>query len=191
MIGTVPRDFTFAVPGDWVRIRVADADEQRQDIADVARAVTRGRADRDRSMPTVAQLLTDAVGGHRTGWTVEVHLPVGRGRPVACALAVDVVPPQAAPGDDMALRAAFLASGGRNAQADLAQLAGGPVPRVRRRVSSALPDGSAVESHLVQYQHLVPGGGFVLLSFSTPQLQLVEPLETLFDAVAGSFRWVP
>ena len=110
---------------------------------------------------------------------------------MACALAVDVVPPQAAPGDEMALRAAFLASGGRNGEAGIAELAGGPVPRVRRRVSSALPDGSALESHLVQYQHLVPGGGFVLLSFSTPQLQLVEPLEALFDAVAGSFRWVP
>ena len=91
----------------------------------------------------------------------------------------------------MALQAAFLTSGGRDGEAGIAELAGGPVPRTRRRVATPLPDGSSLESHLVQYQHLVPGGGFVLLSFSTPQLQLVEPLEALFDAVAGSFRWVP
>ena len=100
MTDAVPRDFTFAVPGDWVRIRMDDAEEQRPDVREIARAVTRGRPDRDRMMPSVVELLTDAASAHRTGWTVEVYLSlIGETTlPLACALTVDVVPPQAAPG---------------------------------------------------------------------------------------------
>ena len=190
---TTPSDFTFALPDDWVRIRVDDDQAQQDDVRSVAREVTRGRPDRDQLLPHVVQLLTDATAAHRTGHTVEVYLALalGSGLPVVAALTVDVVPPRAAPGDVLALRAAFLTAGALEGTAELAELATGPVARSRRRVATPLPDGSALESEVVQYQHPVPGGGFVLLSFSTPQLQLLEPLSALFDAVAGSFRWLP
>ena len=59
--GVRPRDFTFAVPGDWVRIRVVDDAERNADVRRLARAVTRGRPDRDRLMLHVARVLHDAV----------------------------------------------------------------------------------------------------------------------------------
>jgi hypothetical protein len=188
-----PSDFTFAVPSDWARIGVMDDAERDRDVRRLARAVTRGRPDGDSLSPRVAQLLQDAVAGHSDEHTVEVYLslfPEG-GLPLACALAVGVVPPAVTGEDGGRVTASFLATAGVEGTAEVLELAAGPVPRVCRRVRTPLPDGRTMESEVVQYQHLVPGGGVVLLSFSTPQLELVEPLTALFDAVAGSFRWLP
>ncbi|MGY1834518.1 hypothetical protein ACI79P_05330 [Blastococcus sp. SYSU DS0510] len=187
-----PRDFTFAVPGNWVRIRVLDDAQRDADVRRIARAVTRGRPDRDRLEPQVARLLHGAVAARRDSRTVEVHLSVLEegAPPVACALAVGVVPPH--PGDRPGAEVtAFLAAGRGGASAEVVELACGPVARVRRRTHAPAPDGRQVATELVQYQHPMPGGGFVLLSFSTPLLELLEPLTALFDAVAGSFRWLP
>ncbi|MDP5183496.1 hypothetical protein QOZ88_12695 [Blastococcus sp. BMG 814] len=187
-----PRDFTFAVPGDWVRIRVLDDAQRDADVRRIAQAVTRGRPDRDRLMPQVARVLHEAVAARTDSRTVEVHLPVLQkgAPPVACALAVGVVPPRDGdrPGGE---DAAFLAAAGTGATAEVVDLACGPVARLRRRTSAPAPDGRRVETAVVQYQHPLPGGGFVLLSFSTPLLELLDPLTALFDAVAGSFRWLP
>ncbi|MCF6506823.1 hypothetical protein E9549_05295 [Blastococcus sp. MG754426] len=191
-VGVRPRDFTFAVPGDWVRIRVLDDAERDADIRRTARAVIRGRPDRDRLMPQVARVLHDAVAARVDSRTVEVHLPVLQegAPPLACALAVGVVPPAAGdrPG---AHEAAFLAAAGPGGSADVVELPCGPVARLRRRVLAPAPGGRPVQTAVAQYHHPVPGGGFVLLSFSTPLLELLDPLTALFDAVAGSFRWLP
>ncbi|MGY1723574.1 hypothetical protein [Blastococcus sp. SYSU DS0533] len=191
-VGAPPRDFTFAVPGDWVRIRVLDGVQREADVRRIARAVTRGRPDRDRLMPQVARLLHDAVAARSDSRTVEVHLPVFQegAPPVACALAVGVVPPRDGepPGAE---EAAFLAAVGPGTSGEVVELVCGPVARLRRRVLVPAPDGRRVETAVVQYRHPLPGGGFVLLSFSTPLLELLEPLSALFDAVAGSFRWLP
>lgn len=188
-----PRDFTFAVPDDWARIRMASAVERDADIARIARAVTRSRPDRDSLMPRVARLLRDAAAGRSDRHTVEVYLsllPHGC-PPIACALAVGVVPPRAVGDRPDALEASFLAGVAPAGSAEVVELASGPVPRIRRRVAATEFGDRPIETEVVQYQHLVPGGGWVLLSFSTPQWQLLEPLTALFDAVAGSFRWVP
>ena len=188
-----PRDFTFAVPTDWVRIRVADDAERADDIGRIARAVTRGRPDRDSLMPQVARMLQEAAAARSDSHTVEVYLSLFQeGAPsIACALAVGVVPAQLLGGRAGFLDTAFLAGAGPSGSVEVVELAAGPVPRIRRRMSAPSVGGQLVESEVVQYQHVMPGGGFVLLSFSTPQLQLLEPLTALFDAVAGSFRWIP
>ncbi|MGY1718941.1 hypothetical protein ACI8AG_07830 [Blastococcus sp. SYSU DS0552] len=188
-----PRDFTFAVPGDWARIRVLDEARRDADVRRIARAVTRGRPDRDRLMPQVARALHGAAAARSDSHTVEVHLPVLQdgAPPIACALAVGVVPPRPAGDRPGAAEAAFLAAGGAGAAAEVVELAAGPVARLRRRTQAPAPDGRLLETAVVQYQHPMPGGGYVLLSFSTPLLELLEPLTALFDAVAGSFRWLP
>lgn len=188
-----PSDFTFAVPDDWVRIRVAEPDERESDVRTVARAVTRGRPDRDTLLPQLSRLLSDAATAYGDDHTVEVYLSLVQegGLPVVCALAVGVVPPQLAPGPAEAVEAAFLHGAGPDGRAEVAELAGGAVPRVRRRVHTEFGTDQRVESDLSQYCFVVPGGGLVVLSFSTPQLGLLEPLHALFDAVAGSFRWLP
>lgn len=188
-----PRDFTFAVPADWVRIRVADATDLAEDVGRIARAVTRGRPDRDSLMPQVARMLQDAAAAWSDSCTVEVYLSLFQdgAPPVACALAVGVVPPQALADQPGLLDAGFLAGAGSAGSAEVVELAAGPVPRVRRRIPTPGPGDQLVETEVVQYRHHLPGGGCVLLSFSTAQLLLLEPLVALFDAVAGSFRWIP
>ncbi|WP_147251733.1 hypothetical protein [Blastococcus sp. TF02-8] len=112
----------------------------------------------------MAQLLQEAAAARADSHTVEVYLSLFQegAPPIACALAVGVV-----------------------------ELAAGPVPRLRHRMTAPAVGGHQVDTEVVQYHHEMPGGGFVLLSFSTPQLQVLEPLVALFDAVAGSFRWLP
>lgn len=190
----VAREFTFAVPTDWMRIRVADGAEHAQDISSIARAVTRGRPDRDRVMPEVARLLQDAAAARSDSHTVEVYLSVFQegAPPIACALAVGVVLPRRPADRPGAWTAAFVAGAQPTGAAEVVELACGPVPRSRSRVSTPVADGGQpVPTEVVQYQHAMPGGGCVLLSFSTVQLPLIEPLTALFDAVAGSLRWLP
>lgn len=187
-----PGDFTFAVPDDWVRIRVCNAAERASDVRRLARAVTKGRSDRDALLPKVSQLFQDAASSYADDYTVEVYLSLVQegSLPLACALAVGVVPPQGAGSDPGQTQAAFLASAAPRGSAELVDLGAGPVPRLCRRVVTEATSTHRVENYVVQYQHLVPGGGYVVLSFSTPQLLLLEPLTGLFDAVAGSFRWI-
>ena len=188
-----PRDFTFLVPNDWVRVRVDDRTSREEDVRRIARVVTRGRPDRDSLFPQVVRLLHDTVEAHAREYAVEVYLSLlqSAGLPIACSMVVDVVPSRAAGADPDRGPAAFLATAGAG-DAEVVELMSGLVPRVRRRRTAAVPGAAeAVTSDVVQYRYPIAGGGFVLLTFATPQLQLLEPLTALFDAVAGSFRWLP
>ena len=192
--GERPRDFTFVVPNDWARVRVGERADREADVRRIAGVVTAGRPDRDSMFPQVARLLHEAVDGYVREHTVEVYLSLLQlgGLPVACAMAVDVVPPGLTGGSPDQQLAAFLSTAGPTGTAEVVELLCGPVPRVRRRRTSPLPGSpEPVESEVVQYQYAIAGGGFVLLTFATPQLQLLEPLGAIFDAVAGSFRWIP
>ena len=185
--------FALAVPPSWVRIPVDDAAASERAVRGLARGLTWSRPDHDRVRPLVTELLTDAVADRRSPSTVEVHLALGRepARPLVCALAVDLVPPRPGLDDPLAVQTAFLSTAGAGGSAEVALLAGRPVPRTVRRRSAPLPDGTALDSAVVQYLFPDSGSGFALLSFATLQLQLLAPLTGLCDAVAGSFRWLP
>lgn len=175
---------TLATPADWVRVRLRDDATRDADLVKAARAATRGRSDRDRLVPLVAELLRDAVTAHAVDHTVEVHLPLPRpGIPLACALAVTVLPPELAP-DEPPVEA------GQALETVL--LSCGPVQRVVGVQRTELPSGhGSVDSQVLQYHRQAPDGRRVVLSFSTPLLEILEPLTALFDAVAGSLRWPP
>lgn len=188
-----PRDFTFLVPNDWARVRVDDRAHREDDVRRIARVVTRRRPDRNSLFPQVVRLLQDTVEAHARKHAVEVYLslPQGGGLPIACSMVVDVVPSQQAGAAADGGLLAFLATAG-GGDADVVELMPGPVLRVRRRRTVTVPGtAEAVESDVVQYRYPIADGGFVLLTFATPQRQLLEPLTALFDAVAGSFRWLP
>ncbi|MDK3257883.1 hypothetical protein [Blastococcus capsensis] len=181
------------MPNDWARVRVDDRAHREDDVRQIARVVTRGRPDRNSLYPQVVRLLHDTVESHTREYAVEIYLSLlqSGGLPIACSMVVDVVSPQVAGADPDSGPAAFLATAGAG-DAEMVELMSGFVPRVRRRRTATVPGtAEAVESEVVQYRYPIAGGGFVLLTFATPQLQLLEPLTALFDAVAGSFRWLP
>ena len=192
MTTTVAARFALDVPPGWARVPVGDAPAAERAVRSLARRLTWSRPDRERVQPLVAELFTGAVAARTSPTTVEVHLALGREptRPLVCALTVDLVPaPRTA--DPLAVRAAFLSTAGAGGSAEVPALSCGPVPRTVRRRSGALPDGTALDSGVVQYLHADAGGGFALLSFATPQVRQLDPLCRLFDTVAGSFRWLP
>jgi hypothetical protein len=65
----------------------------------------------------------------------------------------------------------------------------GPAIRVHKhQTAEAL--GSKHDTEVVQYFVVVPGGRrLVVLTFSTPSLELAEALFELFDAMAATLRW--
>lgn len=172
---------TFAVPQDWWRIRLHEPADRDRDVRTLANALTARRPDADSLHPRLVRLLLDAARSAGDRHAVEVHLAAGdgTGSPVACALAVSLLPPTSA---------------GR--VADL--LAGAPggvaVPGVHGpgadscRVAPAA--GRFAPSAVVQHLRAAPSGGAVLLAGSVPQLGLLEPLRAVFAAVAGSLRWL-
>ena len=69
------------------------------------------------------------------------------------------------------------------------QLPAGEAVRVRKS-QTVETMGRQEQTEVVQYFVLVPDEPvLIVLTFSTPTLELAEPLVELFDAMAGSLRW--
>jgi hypothetical protein len=121
------------------------------------------------------------------------------GRPVAASVIVSLARDGSpAPGDAKArvtaLESRLAQPRGPIAGAATAtkELRAGWSLRARRRTSIEPPglEGHPVEVESVQYFVPLPGStDLVLLSFSTPNLGLAEPMVELFDAIAESLQW--
>jgi hypothetical protein len=124
---------------------------------------------------------------------------VVEGRPVAASVIVSLARDRSpGPGDARARAAALeirLAQpGGPIAGAATAtkELRAGWSVRARRRILIEPPgfEGHPVEVENLQYFVPLPGStDLVLLSFSTPNLGLADPMVELFDAMAESLQW--
>lgn len=160
--------FTFVLPPGWSRIRLLTAEARRADVERLAAALSHGRPDRHLLVPQLVRHLDAAVTQRHDPSAVEAHLSTtrGGGPPIACSLVVSLLATCADP--DAAL----------GPGAEVLPHDGGRVVRQERPGPSLL------------VQHLFPDadGGAVLLSWSSPQLALAEPLRAVFDAVAGSLR---
>lgn len=72
----------------------------------------------------------------------------------------------------------------------MVELAAGTAWRRRGRTDAAPDDSKALPSVTLDYQVPVPGTGtHLLLTFSTPLVQIADAMVELLDAVAGSLRW--
>jgi hypothetical protein len=81
---------------------------------------------------------------------------------------------------------------GRTASTEVRELPSGPAVRLRRRIHGSVP-GQEIRVEVEDVQWFVPspdGGEVALLAFSTPTLGLAEPFGDLFDAIAGTLRWI-
>lgn len=187
-----PRDFSFVTPEDWYCIRVFEPKERKQDVDRLVDLLTRSRPDRDSLAPQVRGFLEAAIDAYADRTTVEIYLSMLRMEsiPIGCALVVNVLPPT--PLDAASTRAAFIATAaGSSGQSGAIEVEGAPVPWARRRTRADIDGTHRYDTEVVQYHYTIPGSaGAVMLSFSTPQIALVDPLRAVFDAVAHSFRWV-
>ncbi|QMW65700.1 hypothetical protein H4N58_16215 [Mumia sp. ZJ1417] len=186
----VPRDFTFVLPDDWARIRIAERD-RKADIDRVVELVTAQRSDRDSLAPQIRRQLEDVTERLDAG-AVEIYLSLTapQGYPIACSMTV-TLSPEAPPGVSAEdVLGGFLMLGGPDAQRSASSHLGHPCARVARQVPATV-EGTRFDTLVVQHAFVIPGTTeFVLLDFSTPLLPLAEPMSALFDAVARSFTWV-
>lgn len=186
----VPGDFTFVVPDDWFRIRLAE-DDRRRDTDALVDLLTAKRSDRDSLGPELREMIrnmTRFVDPH----AIELYLSLSsvQGYPIACSLTVTLVEehPDGQSSHDTVLE--FVASA-RSVESSSGELDGLPTGRRERRLPARIDDQHSYETIVVQHLLPVPGAtGFVLLDFSTPLINVREPMIAIFDAIAASFRWV-
>lgn len=158
--------FTFVLPCGWARVRLLDPVSRDADVRSLAVRLTRGRPDRHRLVPQLTRHVGAAMTSLHDPHAVEAHLSttLDGGPPVAAALVVSLLPQ---------------GTGAQRTDAEVLPHDGGVVIRQERRAPGSL---------LVQHLFPARDDGAVLLSWSTPQPHLAEPLTAVFDAVAGSFR---
>jgi hypothetical protein len=187
----VPVDFTLLVPDDWFRIRLGEPDQERDSDALVRRLVAH-RPDADSLAPQVRSLVRNAcLKALSDPHAVEVYLSFTRvgGFPVAASLAVGVLPPGMGLDEDD-VRARLRSVWTKRGEVDEVETETGRVLRLRHSVRSPLGEGE-VDNLVTQYAFVVPGStGCVVLSFGSPLVRLAEEMNAVFDAVAGTLRWV-
>lgn len=123
------------------------------------------------------------LGGHAIGASVIAAVaPLGPDVPLTDDGGVDLTVAVAAVSSKQA-------PGGVLVGTSTVDLPVGPAIRVhKRQVAEAM--GSKHDTEVVQYFLQVPGERrLVVLTFSTPTLELAEALFELFDAMAASLRW--
>lgn len=179
-----PRDYRLIVPDGWFRVDLTPG-AREQAVAALIRRQFRGVDNAPQVKAEARQnLLAVAEDAFRNGGIeLYVSLQTAAGFPLSAALVITLTPP---PADDRATvsparLADALAGNGR--EVTVTELPAGPAVRVRRED----PPVTSVDLHIP-----VPASGaYLLLSFSTPLVPLASALVGMFDAIAGTLRWIP
>jgi len=189
-----PSDYQLILPEGWFRIDLEPGTCERAIAALVDRQFRGADNVPQLKQESRARLLTAAQDAYHTGG-VELYLSLqtAAGFPLSASLVVTLTPPHEV--DQVVVTperlAETLAEDGQ--QVTLMDLSAGRAVRARRR--------SAPEGNPMDYQspvtnldiHVpVPGSSaYLLLSFSTPLDPLADALVGMFDAIAGTLRWIP
>ncbi|MFK0109183.1 hypothetical protein [Streptomyces sp. NPDC091217] len=196
-----PADYRLLLPDGWFRVRIDPEGRERSVDALVDRkfegidnAPHLKRQLRD-------ELLAQAVAAYRDGG-IELYLSLQQAGPLTIPASLLITLLRPAPGTALpdATELAGRLSAGMDAETTVAELAAGPAVRVRRvtgQPDTPAPAGApgstdeVLPSVTVDYQLPVPGTtAHLLLTFSTPLLQIADAMVELFDAVAGSLTWL-
>ncbi|MEU9344410.1 hypothetical protein AB0D74_24760 [Streptomyces sp. NPDC048278] len=193
---TPPSDYQLMLPSGWFRVSLEPERRERSVDALVKRQFS-GADD----VPHLRQLLrkemleraTDAydAGG------IELYLSLQRAATltIPASLLITLLPPSSGGAPSLSELATGLGGDGRTAS--LVELAAGTALRLRRDPQAApvapptTEEDYALPSVTLDYQLPVPGAAaHLLLTFSTPLLQIADAMVELFDAVAGSLTWL-
>ncbi|MER6532665.1 hypothetical protein ABT215_02350 [Streptomyces sp900105755] len=196
-----PADYRLLLPDGWFRVRIdpegregsVDALVDRQFVG-VDNAPHLKRQLRD-------ELLAQATAAYRDGG-IELYLSLQQAGPltIPASLLITLLRPEPGTAQPHPAELAGRLSADMAADATVLELAAGTAVRVRRATGqpgTPAPAGApgsvdeALPSVTVDYQLPVPGTtAHLLLTFSTPLLQIADAMVELFDAVAGSLTWL-
>ncbi|MGY1500201.1 hypothetical protein ACW4TU_27080 [Streptomyces sp. QTS52] len=197
-----PADYQLLLPEGWFRVNITP--ERREQSVDAL--VERQFKGIDNAPQIKAQarqeMLAQAAKAFEEGG-IELYLSLQQAGPLTVPASLLVAlgfPPQGGrlPAlDDIAGRLA--AEGKASREVSVVELAAGPALRVRDEYDPArdhppVPTEKEAELALpsvtLDYQVQVPRAeAILLLTFSTPLVQIADAMVDLFDAVAGSLSW--
>lgn len=181
---TRPRDYLLVLPDGWFRIDLEPGTREKAVAALVERQF-RG-VDNAPHLKAEAreELLATAADAFRNGGIeLYVSLQTAAGFPLSAALVIILTPPHGH--EHVAVTPARLADSlhGDGRQVTMMELPAGQAVRVR----SEDPPVTNLDIHIP-----VPASSaYLLLSFSTPLAPLAGALTDMFDAIAGTLRWIP
>jgi hypothetical protein len=190
-----PSDYRLILPENWHRIGL-EPGAREPGIARLTDRQFRGtdnaphlkRQARDELLKTAR----NAYGNG--GIEMYVSLQTAAGLPLSASLIVTLTPLHADEAVNVPPQRLAQSLSGGGAQVTLAGLPAGPAVRVRRRTA---PGRGSVPGYRPAVTNLdihvpVPGSGaYLILSFSTPLDPLADAMAGLFDAIAGTLRWIP
>lgn len=194
-----PADYRLLLPEGWFRLAL----EEERHAASVEALVDRQLRGADHLAylrPQLrAELMARAEESYRGGG-IELYLSLQQAGAltIPASLLVTLLRPE--PGralprlDDLAQELSAEAEPGR--EVSMEKTAAGRALRVRREIRTEeetreeAREQYAFDSVTVDYQLDIPGGqGQLLLTFSTPLVQLADAMTELFDAIGGSLTW--
>jgi hypothetical protein len=179
-----PSDYRLILPAGWFRIDLEPGTRENS----IAALVDRQFRGAD-NIPNLKQEARDKLRAaaddafRNGGIELYVSLQTAAGFPLSAALVVTLTPPH--DHDQVVVTpeclAGTLTEGGR--QAAIVGLPAGQAVRVRSFDSPV----TTLDVHVP-----VPGSSaYLVLSFSTPLAPLADALVAMFDAIAGTLRWIP
>lgn len=188
-----PRDYRIATPEGWERI-ILDSDLWDPVIARVVDKEFRGVDNAPHLKAQMRDMLRAQAAAAKANGGLELYLSLMRlaNMPLPGSLVVTFVPPRGdsapPPLSDLAMQ---YAAAGENVR--MMDFPAGPALR-RKWQEAPNPAEQAGNTRPVAHldiQFQVPGSGaFLLLSFSTPMIELTEALDGLFESIASTLRWV-
>jgi hypothetical protein len=195
-----PSDYQLLLPDGWFRIDLGP--QQRERSVDVL--VNRQFSGTD-DAPHLRRLLRKELFERATSafdaGGIELYISLQRAGAltIPASLIVTLVPPRH-PGSKSPslhdLAESLGAESGKGREVSVVELAAGSAVRVRvdpeAETTGAKPeaDDYALPSVTVDYQLRIPRSDLqLLLTFSTPLIQIADAMVELFDAVAGSLVW--
>ncbi len=188
-----PKDYQLVLPDGWFRIDVRPGIRKRAIKTLLDRQFLGIENAAQLKDQTAARLMEMAKAAYQTGG-IEIYICQQDvlGVPVPASLVVTLTPPAA---DGQAVTVEQLAEIFRaDEDVSVIQLPAGPAVRSRRRTIPGEGDPSGNTSPVTNLEIHVPvpasGGSYLVLAFSTNMDTLADSLVALFDAIAGTLRWI-
>ncbi|MFF4347709.1 hypothetical protein [Streptomyces sp. NPDC001530] len=195
-----PADYRLLLPEGWFRVRIDPEGRERSVDALLDRQFEGVDNAPHIKRQVREELLAQAAAAFQDGG-IELYISLQQAGSltIPASLLITLLPPPPGGSLPTAHDLEDLLSADGEAEISAVELSTGTAVRVRRvtgqpnRPAPAGVPGStdqALPSVTLDYQLPVPGtGAHLLLTFSTPLVQIADAMVELFDAVAGSLRW--
>lgn len=196
-----PADYRLLLPEGWFRVRV-DPERRERSVDALVNRQFEGTDNAPHIKRQLRQdLLAQATAAFQHGG-IELYLSLQQAGPftIPASLLVTLLPPVSGGSASSAEKMAARLSADGEADVSVVELSAGTAVRTRRMTGQrdrSAPPGApgrsdeALPSVTLDYQLPVPGmSSHLLLTFSTPLVQIADAMVELFDAVATSLTWL-